>query len=90
MNERYVNFLPENKGKVPAPTDTGIWQHIDELIKNLSKGIHAGDPSPDALTAIPTVWARSILFAQALIDRDDDNDHIHLQENILGEWRGFA
>ena len=90
MNERYVNFLPENKGKVPAPTDTGIWQHIDELIKNLSKGIHAGDPSPDALTAIPTVWARSILFAQALIDRDDDNDHIHLQENILGEWRGLV
>ena len=83
--DRLITFLPEDSGEVNSPQRRGVWQPISELIKKLSRGLKVPEEaSPDTLTAIPTIWARPILFAQALTD----NNH-PLHTPIEREWRGL-
>ena len=82
--EGLITFLPEDSGEVESPGNRGQWESIRELLKKLSDGLVVPKgASADALTAIPTVWARPILFAQALTD-----DKHPLHREVVAEWRG--
>jgi len=85
QTEALVLYLPDHSGEVASPNKPGTFEPIEGLAKKLSKGIKVPkDASMDALTAVPTVWARPILFAEALLNGDHP-----LHNQILEEWRGL-
>lgn len=71
---------------VPLIERPGRWEHLDDLLEKLSKDIETPDRDldPSVLSAIPTVWARPLLFAEALLDKDHP---MHFQ--VRDEWRGL-
>ena len=81
-----VPFLPKIKYERVASLETrGNWEHSDTLIKTIPEDLDiSGEVSKDVLTAIPTVWARPLLFAQALFD---ENHPLH--NEVEKEWRGL-
>jgi len=80
-----VLFLPKNSGMVKLPDHCATWEHISKLIRNLGDGIEVSDQiSMQALAAIPTIWARPVLFQRALFDSGHP-----LHKNFVMEMRGL-
>ena len=79
-------FLPETSGQtVRSPKEAGSWEYNGTLLDKLADDLSVGGASTaDVLTAVPTVWARPLLFAEALFSDDHP-----LNREVTGEWRGF-
>lgn len=79
-------YLPKIKGEVlRKPKERGIWENNPELINQLSKELDIkGEATKEVLTAIPTIWARPLLFAESLI-----NEEHPLHKQTENEWRGL-
>jgi hypothetical protein len=79
-------YLPKTKGeRVQPPGEEGIWTDNEALLSDLPEDLDIeAQVTVDVLTAIPTVWARPLLFAGALLD-----SHHPLHKEVLGEWRGL-
>jgi len=58
--------------KIPGPQEAGKWINPGVNLDDLASDIVSGKlgPSLDALTAVPTIWARPLLFGEALINKD--------------------
>lgn len=81
-----VPFLPEIYGElVRRPKEAGVWESYSELLNKLPDDLSIkGNATADSLTAIPTVWARPLLFAEALFD-----ERHPLHDEVENEWRGL-
>jgi len=81
-----IPFLSKIKGdSVKSPKESGVWENNPQLLNDLPLDLYVkGEISSDALTAIPTIWARPLLFADALV-----NDDHPLHDQIKNEWRGL-
>jgi len=80
-----IPFLPEAYGNIRSLGESGTWENYSGLLERLPDDLRiSGTATADALTAIPTVWARPLLFAEALFD----NEH-PLHNEVEGEWRGI-
>jgi hypothetical protein len=88
MNEKktYHPFLPKTSGEhLKKPDERGEYVENPELLNQLAKDLVVAKGSPpDVLSAIPTVWARPLLFGHAIIDH---NHTAH--ESVEQEWRGL-
>jgi hypothetical protein len=82
-----IPFLPATFDQsVRGPKKAGTWEHYDELLDKLPDDLRIeGSVTADSLTAIPTVWARPLLFAEALFSGDAHP----LNKEVVGEWRGL-
>lgn len=105
MPIEYEWFLPNVEGDVQRPDRTGAWEHKDELLAKVARNLivgpinrgeqMSGGPvvTGDILTAIPTPWARPLLFAAALTDLPDNSQKTGrqhpLHNEVLNEWRGL-
>ena len=81
-----VPYLPKGRGELIRGLDVrGEWKHNDNLIENLPEELDvSAEATKDVLTAIPTVWARPVLFAEALFDKKHP-----LHKEVTNEWRGL-
>ena len=81
-----VPYLPKGKGTLMEGLERrGVWKNSPTLIKDLPEELDIKvDASRDALTAIPTVRARPMLFAEALTSSKHP-----LHEEVTKEWRGL-
>jgi hypothetical protein len=81
-----VPYLPKGRGDLIRGLDVrGEWKHNDKLIEKLPEELDvSAEATKDVLTAIPTVWARPVLFAEALFDKKHP-----LHKEVTNEWRGL-
>ncbi|MFH8120445.1 MAG: hypothetical protein QXS37_06590, partial [Candidatus Aenigmatarchaeota archaeon] len=79
-------YLPKIKKEIlRGPQQIGVWENNSNLINQLPKELDIkGEATKDVLTAIPTIWARPLLFAEALI-----NEEHPLHKQTENEWRGL-
>ena len=88
MNEKktYIPLLPKTKGKnLKKPDERGKYEENLNLLEHIPADLVVAKGSPtDVLTAIPTIWARPMLFGHALID-----EHHTAHESVEQEWRGL-
>ncbi|MBC7880953.1 MAG: rod shape-determining protein [Anaerolineae bacterium] len=82
-------LLPKLKADatVATPSEAASWVSVDGVIlANLAESLVVPDLSATqrSIDSIPDIWARPLLFKQAL----HNNEHpLHL--TVLGEWRGL-
>jgi len=81
-----IPYLPKRKGEIGSnPRQRGTWEQNDRLLRELPDDLAIeGSVETEVLTAIPTVWARPLLFAEALFD---ENHPLH--RDVENEWRGI-
>jgi hypothetical protein len=81
-----VPYLPKGRGElIRSLKKRGEWEHNDKLIEKLPEELDvSAEATKDVLTAIPTVWARPVLFAEALFDKKHP-----LHKEVTNEWRGL-
>jgi hypothetical protein len=85
-NPGTIPYLPEYKGtQLNPPRFPGQWEHHKNLLGVLGQDLDVrGSLDWSVLTAIPTIFARPLLFAEALLDKDHP-----LHQQVVREWRGL-
>ncbi|KKN52043.1 hypothetical protein LCGC14_0616510 [marine sediment metagenome] len=78
--------MPKGKGNLIAGLKrSGEWEENSNLLTQLPEEFDIDvKATKDVLTAIPTVWARPLLFAEALTRKKHPLNH-----EVTNEWRGF-
>ena len=77
-----VPYLPRTGGNVAPPHQGGEWQSDEGLLEALAVGLDV--QGAGGVTAIPTIWARPLVFAEALLDPTHP-----MHEEVTREWRGL-
>ena len=80
-------YLPEFKANIGRPDRPGVWHGYDpKILRGVGGGIVVGDAdAARGVSSVPDVWARPLLFQNAL---PPDSGH-PMRERLLQEWRGL-
>jgi hypothetical protein len=81
-----IPYLPKCVGtQAVKPSQPGVWEHNRALLEILAKGLDVkGTVDWSSLTSIPSIWARPLLFTEALVDPTHP-----LHKQVRDEWRGL-
>jgi hypothetical protein len=80
-------YLPKLKGDFALMGRIGEWSSQGNMLSSLPENLELEEDtkvSAEVLTAIPTIWARPLLFRTALFNKDHP-----LHDEVKNEWRGI-
>ena len=84
-----IAYLPKLKAgteqTLQLPSKAGLWEERDSdtALAQLARSLEI--PTADnPIHSVPDVWARAILFSNAIFHKDHT-----LHEQFVGEWRGM-